>query len=381
MPTQTATRVPHLGAPARRMPVPAARSRGWTVAWRDAALAVLVARLVSWGAAAWGHGDPFAAATQRWDAQHLHGIAVGGYPDQLREAWAFWPGYPVLVAAFGGSWTVGVLVSLLCSVAALALLRRLAEEELGAGAARRAVWLVALFPAAWAFGSFYTESLFLLETVGAVYAARRGRWALAGLAGAAAALTRNTGVLLVLALGWEAWRQRAAWRAAWLALVPAAPFTFLAVAQIQAGDWLAPAHVGRIWGRGWHGPLAAVPEAFDQAREALAGTLPVSFEPAWMVVGQLALVLGAGVALVGVLRRLPLGWGLYAGAALAVPLSEPWPEHPLMSVPRYLAVLFPLHLWLAARTGRRAVLGVALAVSVAGLALLSARFGGWQWAG
>ena len=39
------------------------------------------------------------------------------------------------------------------------------------------VWLVALFPAALYFGAPYSESLFLLVSVGAFYAARTGRWA------------------------------------------------------------------------------------------------------------------------------------------------------------------------------------------------------------
>ena len=48
------------------------------------------------------------------------------------------------------------------------------------------------------------------------------------------------------------------------------------------------------------------------------------------------------------LRRLPLAYGAYVIAALALPLSYPVTAQPLMSLPRFLVVLFPLSMWLAA---------------------------------
>jgi hypothetical protein len=53
------------------------------------------------------------------------------------------------------------------------------------------------------------------------------------------------------------------------------------------------------------------------------------------------------VALVGALRRLPLAYGAYAGCALLLPLSAPATagSGPLMSLPRFLGVLFPLAMW------------------------------------
>src|SRR5205085_9926116 len=80
------------------------------------------------------------------------------------------------------------------------------------------------------------------------------------------------------------------------------------------------------------------------------------------------LVLGL-VAVVGVLRRLPRAYGAYVVTALALPLSFPVGPQPLMSMPRFLPVLFPPFLWLAlaCRTPRRravvlALLGLGLVV-------------------
>ena len=54
------------------------------------------------------------------------------------------------------------------------------------------------------------------------------------------------------------------------------------------------------------------------------------------------------VALVGVARRLPIAYAAYVGCALLLPLSAPaiGGGEPLMSLPRFLGVLFPLAMWM-----------------------------------
>ena len=84
--------------------------------------------------------------------------------------------------------------------------------------------------------------------------------------------------------------------------------------------------------------------------------------------------------MVGVLRRLPLAYGVYLLAALALPLSYPVGTQPLMSLPRFLLVLFPLYIalgaWLAEHPrARRPVLGVSGAL----LVLFCAQFATWHW--
>ena len=66
-----------------------------------------------------------------------------------------------------------------------------------------------------------------------------------------------------------------------------------------------------------------------------------------------AFLVFAAVAVVGAFRRLPLAYGAYALAALALPLSYPVDPQPLMSLPRFIAVLFPLFIWLAVVTEER----------------------------
>ena len=143
--------------------------------------------------------DLLLAPSARWDAVWYLSIADGGYGDSSDKAKAvFYPLYPLLakVVGFvvGSSLIGGLLVSLGCFLAALVLLRKLAELELGARDGRATVLLVAFFPSAFFFSGIYSESLFLLLSVGALLAARTERWAWAGVAGALALVALWAGV-------------------------------------------------------------------------------------------------------------------------------------------------------------------------------------------
>jgi hypothetical protein len=94
----------------------------------------------------------------------------------------------------------------------------------------------------------------------------------------------------------------------------------------------------------------------------------------------LAFLLAAVPAVLGVLRLLPLAYGAYIVAALALPLSYPVLAQPLMSLPRFLLVLFPLNIWLATwlATRPRARAPV-IALSALLMACFVAQFATWHW--
>ena len=83
---------------------------------------------------------------------------------------------------------------------------------------------------------------------------------------------------------------------------------------------------------------------------------------------------------IGALRRLPVAYGAYLVAALALPLSYPVGPQPLMSLPRFVAVLFPLAiaiaLWMTGRVARERLVVGAFA---AGLVVYTAIFATWHW--
>jgi hypothetical protein len=282
-------------------------------------------------------------------------------------------------AVVGSPVVAGALVSLVCFAVALVLLHRLTELELGAPAARATVWAIALFPGAVFFSAVYSEALYLALSVGCLYAARTGRWGWAGTAGALGAATRSAGVLLVvpLAVLWLTRGERRARDAVWIALVPAGLVAFCAALGLGGGDALAPFHAQDVWFRHFAGPFAGV---WDGTTAAWRGVHHLDDKASRADVVLFCFLVLAVPAVIGTLRRLPAAYGAYVLAALALPLSYPVGPQPLMSLPRFLAVLFPLFMWLALvcrerpRTRR-----LVLVVSTLGLVAFTARYATWHW--
>ncbi|HEU4978806.1 MAG TPA: mannosyltransferase family protein [Solirubrobacteraceae bacterium] len=345
-------------------------------------------------------GDALVAPLARWDSVWYLAIAHDGYPAQDPQRPAFFPLYPALVhaagAVLGSPLVAGALLSAACAIAAFVLLARLTELELGPQAARWALWALALFPASFFLGAVYSEALFLALSIGAVYAARTARWPWAGALAALAGGTRSAGVLLVvpLALLWWSARPRRARDAPWLLGAPAGLAAFCAWLALRGGSASAPFHAQDLWFRHFAGPFVGVWDgavaAWDGARQLLSGSRAhVYFTHAggdpFVAAGHdlllFAFLLLALPALWWTFRRLPAAYGAYSLAALALPLSWPVAPQPLMSLPRFELVLFPLFMaggaWLAdGGMRRRAVVLGAFAV---GLAVLTAQFATWHW--
>jgi hypothetical protein len=350
-------------------------------------------------------GDLLAAPFARWDSVWYLSIASGGYGDGAREA--FFPLYPLVVrvagAPIGSALIGGVLASTALFAVALVLLHRLVALDFGRAVARNAVLVLALSPMSFFFSALYSESLFLCVSVGAIYAARRERWAQAGVLGALAAATRSAGVLLLVPLAilylWDTGTLRRRPRAPradvlWLALVPLGLAAFCAYLELSGHDALAPFHAQEVWFRSFAGPFAGawdgVVAGVQGARQLLSGARdPVFFTAAGgdpFVVARHNIELLAWLALTiaataGVLRRLPAAYGAYVLAALALPLSYPVAPQPLMSLPRFVLVLFPLAIWLALwMTGRAWRERLLLACFAAGLAVYTGIFATWHFA-
>jgi hypothetical protein len=345
-------------------------------------------------------GDLLVAPAARWDSVWFLTIADSGYDGGDRTA--FFPLYPLLVrigGMLGSPLVAAIVLSCAAFVVALAALHRLAVIEVGEEAARWTVLSVALFPGALWFSAAYSESLFLMVSVGAVLAARQRRWVVAGLLGALAAATRSAGLVLLvpLALLWlDARRAREARTAdvLWLALVPLGLAAFCGYLALAGHPADAPFSAQDTWHRTLVGPWAGVRDgavaAWDGVRQLAHGSddrvyfTKAAGDP--MAIGRHNIALFACLviavpALVGALRRLPPAYGAYALAALLLPLSYPVAPQPLMSLVRFESVLFPLFIWLGwwlARgpAWRRTAV---LSVFAAGLAACSALFSTWHW--
>jgi hypothetical protein len=345
--------------------------------------------------------DPVLAPLARWDSVWYLRIADSGYGDSAPRA-AFFPLYPLLVRAvatpLGGSeaalLVAAYALSLAAFLAALFLLHRLTELEMGRRLARPTLLLLAVFPAAVYFGVPYSESLFLLVAVGAFYAARTGHWAWAGVCAGLASGTRSAGLLLLIPLVmlWWGSRPRRPRDAAWLALAPLGIAAYAAWLGLVEGDALRFLDVQAAWSRhlavpltgAWDGLVAAV----DGVRQLASGSrTPVYFEVAAGDPFRIAAInvmlfvtlVFAVFACVGVWRRLPRAYGAWVAASLLLPLTFPVTPQPLMSLPRFVAVLFPLFMWLAIVCDERRITDLVAVGFAVGLGLFTAQYASWHW--
>jgi hypothetical protein len=164
----------------------------------------------------------------------------------------------------------------------------------------------------------------------------------------------------------------------WIAFVPAGLAAFCAALALGGGDAFAPFHAQDIWFRHFAGPFAGM---WDGTTAAWRGLHHLDQPFARADVVLFVFLVLAVPAVVGTLRRLPPAYGAYVLAALALPLSYPVGPQPLMSLPRFLAVLFPLFMWLGAwlADGGRGRRVAVLAPSAAALVAVSAVFSTWHW--
>jgi Mannosyltransferase (PIG-V) len=377
-------------------------------------------------------GDLLAAPAARWDSAWYLVIGHYGYRPELgtytASRTAFFPLYPLGLKALSTSGLPPVLGGVLLSSLALALalygIHRLVTLELATSAwgslpgsqarevARLAVMVTAFAPMAFFFSAVYSESLYLALSVGLFWSARQGRWAAVGVLGALAGATRSAGVVLALPAVMLylygpredrapdfpraprlAPRYRLRGEVLWLCLVPVGLGLYAAYLGLSGGHALMPFHAQGVWDRHFAGPYLGVWDgikaAFDGARQLLSMQrhhvyFAIAAGSPFVTAGHnlmlLAFLIASVPAVVGVLRLLPLAYGAYVLAALALPLSYPVAPQPLMSLPRFLVVLFPLSIWfgawLAARP--RARLPV-LALSAALMAFFVGQFATWHW--
>lgn len=315
---------------------------------------------------------------QRQDAQWFLRLATSGYAPGDHSA-AFFPIYPLAIRALDllpglGPLGAALLVANAAALGALIVLHALTRFELGAEAARRAVLFTALFPTAFFLYAPYTESLFLLTSVAAFWFARRDRWLFAAIAGALAAATRSVGILLVVALAIEALAQyrhgrRLLPRLAAAGAVALGPLLYLGWWQWRYTQFWAPLDAQR----GWR------PAGVHQPIEVLVGSVQYAWRyQTWWLLDLLVVAIAfAGVVLAA--RRVPLPYTVYAAASLLLPMLLPLPSRPLLSLPRFAAVVFPASWgWALAAARRRPPETATLVGFTGGFAVLAFLFINWQ---
>ena len=315
---------------------------------------------------------------QRWDAAHYIRLIEEGYQGYTENGQhlflVFFPGYVwaarLLRLVIPSTALAGTVLSCLCYGGACCYLYRLAGEAYNSRVARDALLYMSLFPFSFFSGLVMTEGLFLLATTGACWYAWRGKWLAFGLFGALAALTRMTG-LLVIVVGvirlLETYRPleppvgKSLGRC-WKPLLLRLPLTLLPAAGTLLylllnlwvdGDPFAFASHQEHWHQGY----LWISQVVEYIGRYLGVNLGSSF--GWAVWAPALALFVVGLALLywAALRKgHPAGLLAYGFCFFVATYSLSW----LLSAGRYLSTCFVLFLFLAKLTQRRPALRAAL---------------------
>jgi len=320
----------------------------------------------------------------RWDTGWYLAIAADGYDfvTQIRgqQSVAFFPAYPALMrftGALAGARPSGVygsredvvyrrtllhaglLISLAAFLWALVYLFRLARDLLDEERAHVAVMLLAAYPFAVFYSAAYTESLFLLASVGALYHLRRDELAAAGAWGLLAGATRPNGFFMSLLLTvaiLEGERGKGtgartsffkrppseiAPRLAVVAMPIAGMLLFTVYLYAETGQWFLWAQAQTAWGRTFRGVTTLLSEHYwyltGHGFDRYTADLAID------ILNGLGVVFTLGL-LWPMWRRFGLAFPAYVAATVLPPLFAGG----LLSMGRVTSVLFPTFLTLAA---------------------------------
>lgn len=278
----------------------------------------------------------------QWDAGWYTRIAQQGYDGQ---AAAFFPLYPLLIHLLYRlglpAPAAGILISNLSLAGTLYLFFRLAALDYERRTAVKGTWYLALFPTSFYLSAAYTESLYLFLALLTFFFLRRRRWAAAGACGLLAAATRSVGVFLVLPALWE-YRQATGGKISkellFVAAIPLGLLFFMAYLKVKLGNPLAFWTAQHFWERSLAWPWESLVQAAAYLRERR------SFSN--MLVDFFFTLLAAALFLLSLGKERP-SYCLFTLAGLLVPLSSPASGMPLLSMPRFVMVLFPIYLTMA----------------------------------
>jgi hypothetical protein len=316
------------------------------------------------------YNNEFLDLPARWDTGWYLGIATEGYsyvPDsaqKYQQNIAFFPAYPMsiryLSVLFGRQvmWT-GVLISIAAFFVALTYFLRLARDLLDdEEQAVTAVTLLAMYPFAVFFSAAYTEGLFLLTLIAAVYHFHRNQLWRAAIWGVACGLTRPNGAFLSVVLALMALRQHAAAKTVpgslelrtspglITRLVAAGSpgygmLIYSAFIYYLTGDPLMWTRQNIAWGRVYRSLDSLVADRFDfianNGLYTYAATQTIDMF-------YLLAVLLCLAAVWPVYRR----FGIAFAVLILITILPPMSAGGLLSMGRVTSILFPVFLWLGA---------------------------------
>ncbi|GAA1355807.1 mannosyltransferase family protein [Streptomyces beijiangensis] len=329
------------------------------------------------------HHGLWPALATSWDSSWYLGIADHGYAQHLsNNNLAFFPLYPILVKAVAGVTpgsraTIGVLVAMVCSLAAAAGIYAVGERLYGRRTATVLTVLWGAMPVALVQWMGYTESLFTALAAWSLYAVLTGRWIHAGLLAALAGLTRPTGLAVAAAVVVPAavalWRgNRSVRMVAGALIAPLGWLGYVTWVGVRVGRWDGYFAVQKLWKNQWDGGA-------DTLREVRRQLVYQGHPQPFLLVVTAVLAVSAALWLKCASDRQALPLLVFTGVLLLVVLGSGGVYFPRA---RFLLPAFPLLLPFAVALARARPR--TLVVVLGGAALFSAYLGAYMtlvWTG
>jgi Mannosyltransferase (PIG-V) len=328
----------------------------------------------------------------RWDTGFYVSIVEEGYKYRgvVLPSVPFFPLMPLAMLAImpvaRDAVAAGLIVSNVSLLLASIVLYRLADREWGQPVADRTVWYFLIFPASLFGSAIYSESLFLLTAISALYSARRGHWIWAGFFALLSCLARFIGLVVVPMLVLEWWMQR---RNAdhspgsslpgpvGLVAALAAPLgtaAYMVYLKLKFDDALAFSHGSEAWGRQLRSPLTLLSQSFDRPPEGWLKGLAAGHVHLDNLMDFTFVVVFIALGLALLWRH---RWS--EGAFVVLGALAPLTSGLLMSQRRYMWALFPAFILLARWGVGPWVDRLVTAVSLVMLALFTALFANGYW--
>lgn len=322
----------------------------------------------------------------RYDAGWYAHIATQGYsytPGQQSPV-AFFPAYPLVLRGLGAlgvdTFLGGVLLTMVCGLAALVAFTLWARTRADEASARDAGVLLALYPFAFfLYGAMYSDAFFLLLVVGSFLLLERGHLGWAVLLAAVATAARPVAPALVVGLLARRleWKRERGLRWGLEDLLPvlaALGFVLYVLYQWKAfGEPFAFVKVQSApgWDQkpGWR--------TWFKLRWFQGFSSSMSVGDGLRLVGHAAVTLGALGLVWPTVKRLGWGYGVYALAIVGLPAMS---SKDFMGMGRYLLAAFPLFLTLALLLRERPRLRVGfMATSAVVMLALAAAYGAAEY--
>ena len=302
--------------------------------------------------------NPVIVPWANFDGVHYLAIASRGYVDEGR----FMPLFPLLVrmlsAPFGFlfpltpygpvTFWVAMVLSTLCSIGAVWLLRRLLLLDFSKEIVQKTLVLLLLFPTAFFLVAIYSESLFLFLSVLVLYLARKQKWLWASVVTMFLAVTRLSGILLILPLLYEyyvvevAGRKKRWFQHVELLSFGIPPLLLLAYSYFNLMTWGDPLYFVHAHGAlGNSREVSSIVFPFVTVYRYLKIFMTVSSSQYefWIAVLEFATLGFASLGLyLGWKQKMRPSYLLFAASMLFLPLFS----GTLSGFPRYVLPVFPL---------------------------------------